>query len=316
MSDPLGDMLTRIRNGQMANKSAIKAPASKLRANVLEVLRREGYIRGFETVDLGGGKTELSIELKYHNGEPVIRELRRVSKPGRRIYTGVNDLPQRLQRPGHRDRLDAARRPVRRRGARGARRRRSPLHGVLIMSRIGKHPVAVPGGVTVAIEGQTVSAKGKLGALAVTLPPEVEITLEDGKVTVAPRDAEKRARAMWGMSRSLVQNLVEGVSEGYTPQARDLRRRLSRGGRRQDPQPAARLQPRHQVRDPRRHQGRLRHADRDHDQRCRQAAGRPDRGRDPPVPPARALQGQGREICRGAYPPQGRQEEVGHGEGC
>ncbi len=93
MSDPLGDMLTRIRNGQMASKSAIKAPASKLRANVLEVLRREGYIRGFETVDLGGGKTELSIELKYHNGEPVIRELRRVSKPGRRIYKGVNDLP-------------------------------------------------------------------------------------------------------------------------------------------------------------------------------------------------------------------------------
>ena len=93
MSDPLGDMLTRIRNGQMAAKSAIKAPASKLLANVLEVLRREGYIRGFETVDLGGGKTELSIELKYHNGEPVIRELRRVSKPGRRIYKGVNDLP-------------------------------------------------------------------------------------------------------------------------------------------------------------------------------------------------------------------------------
>jgi large subunit ribosomal protein L6 len=84
------------------------------------------------------------------------------------------------------------------------------------MSRIGKHPVAVPGGVTVAIDGQTVSAKGKLGALAVRLPPEVEITLADGKLTVAPRDAEKRARAMWGMSRSLVQNLVQGVSEGYT----------------------------------------------------------------------------------------------------
>jgi large subunit ribosomal protein L6 len=84
------------------------------------------------------------------------------------------------------------------------------------MSRIGKHPVAVPSGVTVAVEGQKVSAKGKLGALAVTLPPEVEITFEDGKVTVAPRDAEKRAQAMWGMARSLVQNLVQGVSEGYT----------------------------------------------------------------------------------------------------
>ena len=84
------------------------------------------------------------------------------------------------------------------------------------MSRIGKHPVVVPGGVTVDVEGQKISATGKLGELSVTLPPEVEITLADGKVTVAPRDEEKRARAMWGMSRSLVQNLVQGVSEGYT----------------------------------------------------------------------------------------------------
>lgn len=84
------------------------------------------------------------------------------------------------------------------------------------MSRIGKHPVVVPGGVTVDVEGQKISAKGKLGELSVTLPPEVEITLADGKVTVTPRDEEKRARAMWGMSRSLVQNLVQGVSEGYT----------------------------------------------------------------------------------------------------
>ncbi len=85
------------------------------------------------------------------------------------------------------------------------------------MSRIGKHPVPVPGGVTVAVEGQKVSAKGKLGELAAVLPPEVSVVLEDGKVTVAPRDKEeKRARAMWGLSRSLVANLVKGVSEGYT----------------------------------------------------------------------------------------------------
>ena len=84
------------------------------------------------------------------------------------------------------------------------------------MSRIGKHPVAVPSGVTVAVEGQRVSAKGKLGALAVTLPPEVEIGFEDGKISVTPRGEENRARAMWGMSRTLVQNLVQGVSEGYT----------------------------------------------------------------------------------------------------
>lgn len=93
MSDPLGDMLTRIRNGQRAGKTAVGSPPSRLRMNVLEVLRREGYIRGFshDQSTVQGG---LSIELKYHNGEPVIRELKRVSKPGRRIYRGVRDLPR------------------------------------------------------------------------------------------------------------------------------------------------------------------------------------------------------------------------------
>jgi small subunit ribosomal protein S8 len=94
MSDPLGDMLTRIRNGQMAQKGSVLSPASKLRKNVLEVLRREGYIRGYTASEPVKGKAELSIELKYHNGEPVIRELRRVSRPGRRIYAGVKELPE------------------------------------------------------------------------------------------------------------------------------------------------------------------------------------------------------------------------------
>lgn len=92
LSDPLGDMLTRIRNGQRARKNTINSPASRLRMNVLEVLRREGYIRGYAQ----GGEVhpELAIELKYHNGEPVIREIKRVSKPGCRVYSGVADLPR------------------------------------------------------------------------------------------------------------------------------------------------------------------------------------------------------------------------------
>jgi small subunit ribosomal protein S8 len=92
LSDPLGDMLTRIRNGQSAHKAAIRSPASRLRINVLEVLQREGYIRGYERE--ADGHQELSIELKYHNGTPVIRELKRVSKPGRRVYSGVKELPR------------------------------------------------------------------------------------------------------------------------------------------------------------------------------------------------------------------------------
>jgi len=94
MNDPLGDMLTRIRNGQRAKLSTIKSPASRLRANVLTVLEREGYIRGFETAEVSPGIAEIRIELKYHDGAGVIREITRVSKPGRRVYAKIKDLPR------------------------------------------------------------------------------------------------------------------------------------------------------------------------------------------------------------------------------
>lgn len=93
MNDPLGDMLTRIRNAQMRRKSKVTTPGSRLRANVLEVLKSEGYIRGYSSTDYGNGRSEFEIELKYFEGEPVIRELKRVSKPGRRVYMGVKEIP-------------------------------------------------------------------------------------------------------------------------------------------------------------------------------------------------------------------------------
>jgi small subunit ribosomal protein S8 len=94
MSDPLGDMLTRIRNAQRAHQAVVAAPASKLREGVLEVLKREGYIRGYRRENIRPGVDELKIELKYADGEPVIREIARVSKPGRRIYSKIADLPR------------------------------------------------------------------------------------------------------------------------------------------------------------------------------------------------------------------------------
>jgi small subunit ribosomal protein S8 len=94
MSDPLGDMLTRIRNGQNARKSVVSSPASRFRSNVLEVLKREGYIRNYSSVDIAQGLKELKIELKYHEGQPVISEIKRVSRPGRRVYYGLRDLPR------------------------------------------------------------------------------------------------------------------------------------------------------------------------------------------------------------------------------
>ena len=92
VNDPLGDLLTRIRNGQMARLSAVSSPSSKHRVNVLEVLKREGYIRDFKVSQNDNGFSELSVELKYFDGEPVIRKIARVSKPGRRVYKKINDV--------------------------------------------------------------------------------------------------------------------------------------------------------------------------------------------------------------------------------
>ena len=92
MTDPLGDMLTRIRNGQRARKEAVTSPASNLRINVLDVLKREGFIRGYEVSDVRPGIREIRVELKYFEGDPVIREISRVSKPGRRVYSKIKDL--------------------------------------------------------------------------------------------------------------------------------------------------------------------------------------------------------------------------------
>ena len=93
LSDPLGDMLTRIRNGQKARMQSVTSPASRLRCNVLEVLKREGYIRNYTVAD-GQRGGEIVIELRYHEGEPVIREISRVSTPGRRVYSKISDLPR------------------------------------------------------------------------------------------------------------------------------------------------------------------------------------------------------------------------------
>ena len=94
VNDPLGDLLSRIRNAQQRRKSKVSTPGSRLRANVLDVLKTEGYIRGYTTVEHKDGRSEFEIELKYFDGAPVIREIERVSKPGRRVYVSVKTLPR------------------------------------------------------------------------------------------------------------------------------------------------------------------------------------------------------------------------------
>lgn len=93
-TDPIGDMITRIRNGQMRHMATVRVPASKLRGRVLDVLKSEGFIRGYEAQKSEAGFEEFSVELKYSQNEPVIREIKRVSTPGRRVYSKVSDLPR------------------------------------------------------------------------------------------------------------------------------------------------------------------------------------------------------------------------------
>ncbi len=93
VNDPIGDMLTRIRNAQLRFKSTVRTPASKLRARVLDVLQAEGYIRGFEEMKDERGLPQFEISLKYYDGMPVIKEIKRVSTPGRRVYSPVDALP-------------------------------------------------------------------------------------------------------------------------------------------------------------------------------------------------------------------------------
>ena len=94
VNDPISDMIARIRNAQMRNKSKVSMPGSKQRERVLEVLKTEGYIRGYAAVAHASGRNELEVELKYFDGTPVIREIERVSKPGRRVYASVKNLPR------------------------------------------------------------------------------------------------------------------------------------------------------------------------------------------------------------------------------
>ena len=269
MTDPVGDLLTRIRNGQSARLDSVTVPASRMRSNVLDVLQREGYIRGWFEEELRKGVKELRVELKYDNGKPVIKEIKRVSHPGPPRLLQDPRAAAPLQRPRHLDPVHAARRHVGHRGARRQCRRRSPLQGVLTMSRVGKNPVVIPAGVTVDLKGQALKVKGKRGELAIVVHDDVEVS---ATATTSPssRAARAAARACSGAPPATSSsNMVDGRLGRLHHQPRDQRRRLPRRGGCQEPEAAARLQPRRRGPDPGRHPDQGGQADRDRDHRRR-----------------------------------------------
>eukprot|EP01035_Chromulina_nebulosa_P033292 gene33292-44562_t len=162
--DPISDLITRIRNAQMRSKPKVSTPGSKMRANVLEVLKNEGYIRGYASVEHSSGRSELEVELKYFDGEPVIREIDRVSKPGRRVYVSVKNLPRVKNGLG----ISVLSTPKGIMADHEAREANVGGEEGLVMSRVGKKPVTVTAGVTATVEGQTTAhyITDQLGHLA------------------------------------------------------------------------------------------------------------------------------------------------------
>jgi len=204
VNDPIGDMIARIRNAQMRNKSKVSMPGSKQRERVLEVLKTEGFIRGYASVAHASGRSELEIELKYFDGEPVIREIERISKPGRRVYVAVRNLPRINNGLGVAI-LSTPKGVMADHDAREAN----------VGGEIGKKAVALPTGVTANVEGQTVKVKGPKGALQVVVHDDVSVAMDKTGIKLEPRSETKRARSMWGTSRTLVANVLAGVTKGF-----------------------------------------------------------------------------------------------------
>ena len=307
MNDPLGDMLTRIRNAQMRKRPNVTTPASRCARRVLDVLQSEGYIRGYsETRVQRQGRVRDRAEIfRRPAGDP--RDRARLEAGPPRLFLGARTF--RASPTG------SASRSCRRRRASCRTTRRATRMSAAKCSAASSDAAEIEERIERCRElarsrwrcrrasprtstGQTVTAKGPKGELAVALVDKVGVEMTDGGIAVAPRDESKEARAMWGMSRTLVQNIVTGVTKGF-----EERLEINGVGYRAQVQGknlSLALGYSHDVNYPIPEGIQIADAEADRDRRLRhrQAEGRPGRRRDPPLAAAGALQGQGREICR------------------
>ncbi len=214
-TDPIADLLTRIRNGLRADHDDVEMPASTFKAEIARILAEQGYIDGYEVEPGRVGRT-LRVTLKYtEDRKPVITGIERLSRPGRRNYVAAGEVPEDPRRHGDGDRLhlprsdDRSRRPPRR------RRRRAGREGLVAMSRIGKQPIAVPDGVEITIEPELVKVKGPKGELEERVSRDIGVEQQNGEIVVTRPSDRGEHRALHGLTRSLIANMVEGVTNGY-----------------------------------------------------------------------------------------------------
>ena len=251
-TDPVADMLTRLRNANSAYHEDVSMPFSKLKSNIAEILKTEGYITGWSVEDAEVGKT-LFLDLKFGPNRNVPSpDCVCASKPAWRVYAKSTNLPKVLGGLGiailstSSGLLQTARPP--RRVWVGKSSPTSGKEGEKNMSRIGKNPISVPSGVEVKVDGQDVAVKGPKGELSVTIAEPITVSLEDGVVTVARPDEERESRSLHGLSRTLINNLIVGVTEGYSKGLEIRRNRLPCAGQGIEPRVRPRLQPSHRRR--------------------------------------------------------------------
>ena len=201
MTDPIADYLTRLRNAIGAKHRVVEVPASNLKKEITKILFEKGYILNYKFVEDGPQGT-IKVALKYDSVNKVnaIKKLERISSPGMRKYTGYKDMPRVINGLG----IAII----------------STSKGVIRMSRIGKLPISIPAGVTITLKDNVVTVKGPKGEMSQYVNPAINVTIEDGHVTLTENDKEmldnpKQKHAFHGLYRSLVHNMVVGVSEGY-----------------------------------------------------------------------------------------------------
>ena len=220
MTDPIADFLTRIRNGIMAAHETVDMPSSNLKKEIARILREQGYIESFETHEgaPGAAGERLVVNLKYTDARvSVISGIKRVSRPGQRTLRRRQAHPQGAGRHGHRDHVHVPGRDDRPRCPQGGRRRRGRRAGLVgAMSRIGRKPIPVPASVTVTIEPEVVRVAGPRGDLEERKARDIEVAQEDGQLLVTRPTDRAEHRALHGLTRSLIANMVEGVTTGFT----------------------------------------------------------------------------------------------------
>ena len=216
--DPIGDMITRIRNAQMRLLSSVKIPRSKFRVKILDVLKKEGYISDYKVLSDSNNKGNLSVDLKYYNGSPVIKEIKRVSKPGRRIYARANSIPK------IKNGLGLAIVSTSKGIMTDEEARSQKVGGEIIcrvfwfdMSKLGKKPIKIPKNTTVKVENGKLILTGPKGSRQLGVNDKIFTTSisKDNNLILKLLKKNEELNMIWGTTRSIVNSAIIGVSVGH-----------------------------------------------------------------------------------------------------